>query len=88
MIVWVSFLCQRNFIESAYAPPSLFAYSSSIASSYRFSASSSACVFCVWGAFAPLGVDALLPVCVVAEVLEVDFSEVEGIGTGMLMCCF
>jgi hypothetical protein len=69
-----------------YAPPSLFAYSSSIASSYRFSASNSSCVFCVWLALATLCVDAVSTLCAVCAVAGalVDFSVVEGMGTGIV----
>jgi len=71
----------------AYAPPSLFAYSSSMRSTYSFSASISSCVFCVCVALATLCVDLFSTswaVCAVLEEELVDFSVVEGIGTGIV----
>jgi hypothetical protein len=66
-----------------YAPPSRFAYSSSMRSSYNLSASFSCSVFSVCVALATLCVDVFPTLLAVAGVL-VDFSLVDGMGTGML----
>ncbi|KAF2682274.1 hypothetical protein K458DRAFT_406013 [Lentithecium fluviatile CBS 122367] len=72
-----------------YAPPSRFAYSSSIRSSYNLSAARSSSVFseCVTEATAWVaGFSTSRAVCAEAEVLcvVVDLSVVAGIGTGIL----
>jgi hypothetical protein len=71
-----------------YAPPSLFAYSSSILSSYNLSASRSSSVLSVCVVEATDCVEGFSTsrvVCAEAELVEVDFSVVEGIGTGILI---
>jgi len=73
-----------------YAPPSLFAYSSSIRSSYSLSAARSSSVFseCVADATDCVeGFSTSRAVCADEELLvfdEVDFSVVAGIGTGIV----
>ena len=85
----VSFLSK----VAPYAPPSLFAYSSSIASSYRRSASFSASVFSVWLALATACVALFATLCAVSAVADEEvgvpvapLEDVvdEGMGTGMV----
>ena len=65
-----------------YAPPSLFAYSSSILSRYCLSASFSSWLFSVCVALATLWVAVFSAVCGAEDDEDVDFSA-DGIGTGI-----
>jgi hypothetical protein len=72
----------------AQAPPSRFAYSSSMRSSYRRSACNSSSVFCACVADATLCVDGFSTSCAVCAVAVVLSSDLEGsvlVGTGIVV---